>query len=85
MIVEMARTWEADVIVVGSHGHNWVDRLLIGSVTEQLLNELPASLLVVPAVEPAAGRVEKASAARQPAAPARVRGVKPRRLKTAPN
>jgi len=36
-------------VVVGSHGKGWVDRLLLGSTTERLLDQLPASLLVVPA------------------------------------
>jgi nucleotide-binding universal stress UspA family protein len=43
-----ATAWKADLLVVGSHGKGWVDRLLLGSTTEQLLNSLPASLLVVP-------------------------------------
>lgn len=47
-ICQEARRWPADVIVVGSHGKGLVDRMLLGSATEQLLNELPASLLVVP-------------------------------------
>ncbi|HXQ30197.1 MAG TPA: universal stress protein [Gemmatimonadales bacterium] len=40
--------WSADLLVVGSHGKDWIDRLLIGSVTEALLNHLPTSMLVVP-------------------------------------
>lgn len=43
-----AAGWPADLIVVGSHGKGWVDRLIVGSVTEWLLNRLPASLLIVP-------------------------------------
>jgi nucleotide-binding universal stress UspA family protein len=49
LITEEADAWGADLVVVGSHGKGWAGRLLIGSVTEQLLNQLPASLLVVPA------------------------------------
>jgi nucleotide-binding universal stress UspA family protein len=50
--------WGAGLVVVGSHGKTWVDRMLIGSTTERLLNLLPASLLVVPieAGRPRAGR-----------------------------
>lgn len=40
--------WHADLLVVGSHGKGWVERMLVGSVTERLLASLPASLLVVP-------------------------------------
>lgn len=51
-IAAEAAAWKASVLVVGSHGKGFVDRLLIGSTTEQLLNLLPTSLLVVPAVSP---------------------------------
>jgi nucleotide-binding universal stress UspA family protein len=47
-IVGEASSWPADVIVVGSHGKGLVERVLIGSTTERLVNALPASLLVVP-------------------------------------
>jgi nucleotide-binding universal stress UspA family protein len=40
--------WGADLLVVGSHGKGWGERLILGSVTEQLLTDLPTSLLVVP-------------------------------------
>lgn len=46
--------WHADLLVVGSHGKNWAQRVVLGSVTEQLLNHLPTSLLVVPVGVPAA-------------------------------
>jgi nucleotide-binding universal stress UspA family protein len=47
-IVAEAASWGADVIVMGSHGKGWVDRLLVGSATERLLAALPTALLVVP-------------------------------------
>lgn len=40
--------WQADLLVVGSHGKNLPQRMLLGSVTEQLLNHLPTSVLVEP-------------------------------------
>ena len=40
----------AEVVVLGSHGKGWVDRILIGSVTERVLSTLPCSVLVVPVV-----------------------------------
>ena len=49
-IAEEAAACEADLIVVGSHGKGWFDRVVIGSTTERLLNALPASLLIVPVV-----------------------------------
>lgn len=47
-----AAEWRADLLVVGSHGKGWVQRALLGSATERLLNQLPASLLVVPVRKP---------------------------------
>lgn len=40
--------WRADVLVVGSHGKGWAQRVLLGSVTERLINNLPTSLLIAP-------------------------------------
>jgi nucleotide-binding universal stress UspA family protein len=53
-IAAEAKAWQADLVVVGSHGKGWVDRMLLGSITERLLNQLPSALLlVVPAGKPA--------------------------------
>lgn len=40
--------WKADMLVLGSHGKNLAQRMLLGSVTEQVLNHLPTSLLIEP-------------------------------------
>jgi nucleotide-binding universal stress UspA family protein len=60
-IVAEVAVWHANILVVGSHGKGWVDRLLIGSTTEHLLNALPASVLIVPttAATPKKGRSAK--------------------------
>lgn len=47
-VVREAADWGADVVVVGSHGKGWAQRVLLGSVTESLVNQLPTSLLVAP-------------------------------------
>src|SRR5207245_342837 len=47
-ILREATDWKADLLVVGSHGKGWAARVLVGSVTERLLNHLPTSLIVVP-------------------------------------
>jgi nucleotide-binding universal stress UspA family protein len=43
----------AELVVLGSHGKGWVDRMLIGSVTERVLSALPCSMLIVPVIGPA--------------------------------
>jgi nucleotide-binding universal stress UspA family protein len=37
----------ADVIVLGSHGHGWLKRVLLGSVSQYVLQHAPCPLLVV--------------------------------------
>jgi len=64
-IAEEAAAWEADVTVLGSHGKGWLNRMLIGSTTERLLNRLPTSLLVVPVLRPARRRPVRAGRARK--------------------
>ena len=44
--------WAADLVVVGSQGKNVVERALLGSVSESLLNQLPTTLLLVPPMRP---------------------------------
>lgn len=47
VLLEAAREEGADLIVVGSHGYGAFDRLLLGSVSENLLRHAPCSVLVV--------------------------------------
>lgn len=51
-IATESESWRADLVVVGSHGKGWVDRLLIGSTSERILQVLPAPTLVVPVAKP---------------------------------
>lgn len=64
-IAEEVAAWRADLLVVGSHGTGWIDRLLIGSTTERLLNRLPTSVLVIPIGKPAARRIATKASARR--------------------
>lgn len=52
-IVSEAEQWDASLIVLGSHGKGWVDRILLGSTSERLLQLLPRPTLVVPVEKPA--------------------------------
>jgi len=45
-IVEIAEEWKADLIVVGSHGYNAWERLLLGSVSNAVVHHAPCSVLV---------------------------------------
>jgi nucleotide-binding universal stress UspA family protein len=46
-IVEMATGWPADAIVLGSHGRRGLRRLLLGSVSEDVVHRAPCSVGVV--------------------------------------
>jgi nucleotide-binding universal stress UspA family protein len=48
-LVEGARIWPADLIVMGTHGRGRVEKLLVGSVAEGVLRHAPCPVLVVPA------------------------------------
>lgn len=65
-LLREATDWHADVLVIGSHGKGWAQRVLLGSVTERVLNHLPTSLLVAPVGVAAAALRKRTS--RQPAA-----------------
>lgn len=45
-IVDIAEDWSADLIVVGSHGYNTWERLLLGSVSSAVVHHAPCSVLV---------------------------------------
>lgn len=47
VIVETARTWQADLIVVGSHGRSGISSFLLGSVSMSVLSAAPCSVMIV--------------------------------------
>lgn len=46
-IIDVARDWHADLIVIGSHGRKGLDRFLLGSVSEGVVRHAPCSVEVV--------------------------------------
>jgi len=47
VIVEEAESWGADLVVVGSHGYGFWDRLLLGSVSRAVASRAPCSVEIV--------------------------------------
>jgi nucleotide-binding universal stress UspA family protein len=47
VIVDEAAEWGADLIVLGSHGHTGLKRLLLGSVAHAVVTHAPCSVEVV--------------------------------------
>jgi len=46
-IINSATRWHADLILLGSHGHKGMGRLLLGSVAESVVRHANCSVLVV--------------------------------------
>ena len=46
-IVNAAKDWPADLIVIGSHGRGGIRRVLLGSVAEGVMRNAPCPVLVV--------------------------------------
>lgn len=46
-IVNAAKDWPADLIVIGSHGRGGIKRALLGSVAEGVMRHAPCPVLVV--------------------------------------
>lgn len=47
VIIEAAKDWKADLIVVGSHGRGFWGRMMLGSISDSVLHHAPCSVLVV--------------------------------------
>ncbi len=51
-ILSVAKEWDADLIVLGSHGRKGFDRFLLGSVAEKVANYAPCSVEIVRQKQP---------------------------------
>lgn len=58
-IAGAASQWNADLIVVGTHGRHGIGRVLIGSGAEQVIRHAPVPVLVIRSAEGAGGHVAK--------------------------
>lgn len=47
-IISVADELFADIIVMGSHSRRWLEKILIGSVTEEVLRHSPIPLFIIP-------------------------------------
>lgn len=47
-LLALSQSMPADLIVTGTHGHNFLTRLLVGSVSTRLLREAHCSILIAP-------------------------------------
>ena len=47
LVIDEARAWAAELIVIGTHGRRGVGRLLLGSDAEQILRMAPVPVLLV--------------------------------------
>lgn len=52
-ICRIASEVGADVVVIGSHGHGWLQRVLLGSVSQHVVRHAPCAVFVA-RLEPAA-------------------------------
>lgn len=52
VVVDEAREWNAEVIVLGTHGRRGVGRALLGSDAEQIVRTAPVPVLLVRGGEP---------------------------------
>lgn len=48
MILKVAEEWEADLIVLGTHGKKGLAHLLMGSVAEKVMRHSTKPLLIIP-------------------------------------
>ena len=47
-ILKYAEEWKADVIVLGTHSHNFLEKILLGDVASQVLKHTKVPVFIVP-------------------------------------
>ena len=56
VVSDAAKAWNADVVVVGTHGRRGIGRVLLGSGAEQILRQAPVPVLVIRSDEQSSGQ-----------------------------
>jgi nucleotide-binding universal stress UspA family protein len=51
-VLARARSWPADLMVMGTHGRGGFERWVLGSVTEKVLRKAPCPVLTIPPAAP---------------------------------
>ena len=51
-ILDTAREIHADVIILGSHSHKWLEDIVMGSVTKRVMQHTKTPLLIIPTKKP---------------------------------
>lgn len=46
-IVQQAEEWGADLVVVGSHGYGFLERVFLGSISDHVVHNATCSVLIV--------------------------------------
>lgn len=46
-IIDAAKDWQAELIIVGTHGRHGLNRWLLGSITEELIHITPLPILLI--------------------------------------
>ena len=47
MLCKLSQSWQADLMVVGSHGRSGLSEMLLGSVSNYVVHHAPCSVMVV--------------------------------------
>jgi len=47
-IMETAKSYEADLIVMGTHSQQWLEKILVGSTTESIIQISKIPIVIVP-------------------------------------
>jgi len=48
LVIQAAKDLQADIIVIGSHSQKWLEKIVMGSVTEKTLHHTRIPLFIIP-------------------------------------